>query len=379
MPRASVDREEANRQAMQRLGAAEPALVDLGRAGDLVPEMAPDKILTAGLVLPWEQYTGLQRSRMLQAAVSERLAADPDEAERKFADGAIRIGSASQHGFIGPGMAVCAASTQVLAVENRADGNRAFAPLTGPDAPSATAGEGDAASVDEVIVPVVREALQRAGGVALQPIIAGAMRLGDELYLRAGGAATLFRTNLFPALLEVSAEREQEVRAVLGFLERNGSAWFVRLALAAGKVMADAAHGVAGSSLLTGVVQSCRQLAIRVSGLGEEWFAGPLPTPDGAPFEVPGGDATLADSIALGDPRPQPRGDLDPAALLYWGFRSGVDLFKVLGTGVLPPLTGYCLDGQAALTGSIVARVPLACFETASAAYRRAYRKQSRD
>ena len=45
--------------------------------------------------------------------------------------------------------------------------------------------------------------------------------------------------------------------------------------MAAAKATANAAHGIEGSSVVTSMAMSCREFAVRVSGLGDEWFRGP--------------------------------------------------------------------------------------------------------
>jgi hypothetical protein len=372
----SLDRDESNRQAAQRLAAASPFLVDLRPAIEVVPGMSETTVLTAGLPLRWDDYAGLQRRRILEAAVQEGLAASAEQADQRIAAGEIAVASSYQQGCIGPGLALCTASTPVFVVENREGGHRAFCALRGPDLRLGAAA-GDERLLDEVVVPVVREAIEQIGGLPLQPILSAALRLGDELHMRSGAATTLFTSNLFAALLDVAKRREADVRATLAFLERTGAAWFVRLALAAARAMGDAAHGIAGSTVVTAVIQSCSESAIRVSGLGDQWFRGPLPAVEGTPADNPGGDAVLADAVSLGDPTPKRRDDGDPGELAYWGMKPGVDLFKVMGTGVAPALTAHSWTARGALVGGLVARVPLACFEAASEAYRRQYSRRA--
>jgi len=368
-----MDREGSNREAAQRLTAASPVLVDIRPAAEVVPGMTANTVLTAGLPLPWDRHTGLQRQRIVEAAVAAGLASAADEVDRLVGAGEIAIGSSYQHGCIGPGLAVCTAATPVFVVEDRAA--RVFSAVTGPDLPTGSGAE-DARLLVEVVVPVMREAIERAGGLPLQPLVAGAQRLGDELHLRAAAGATLFTSSLFPALLAVGKRREEDVRAALAFMDRNGAAWFVRLALAAARAIGDAAHGVAGSTLVTGVVQSCRECAIRISGLADEWFSAPLPAIDGEPIDNPGGDSVLADPAALGDAGPARKKAVDPATLAYWSMKPGLELFKGLGTGIGPILTGHAWSKAGGLTGAVTARVPIECLEAASDAYRRQYMRK---
>ena len=68
----------ANQEAFTRLTEADPVLVDVRPAGEVVPGMTPDTILTSGAPLSWEAYHGGQRRAVLHAAVYEELAASPE-------------------------------------------------------------------------------------------------------------------------------------------------------------------------------------------------------------------------------------------------------------------------------------------------------------
>jgi hypothetical protein len=72
--------------------------------------------------------------------------------------------------------------------------------------------------------------------------------------------------------------------------------------------MADAAHGVEGSTLVTAMARNGTDFGIRVSGLGERWFTAPAPVPVGLYF--PGfssedanadiGDSTITETAGIG-------------------------------------------------------------------------------
>ena len=47
--------------------------------------------------------------------------------------------------------------------------------------------------------------------------------------------------------------------------------------MAACKAMLDAAHGVAGSSLVTAMARNGVEFGIRLSGTGDAWFTAPAP------------------------------------------------------------------------------------------------------
>ena len=69
-------RENANAQAFARISGAEPVVVDVQPAIDVVPGMSPNIILTSGAPMTWERYYGGQRAAVLGAAQYEGLAVD---------------------------------------------------------------------------------------------------------------------------------------------------------------------------------------------------------------------------------------------------------------------------------------------------------------
>ena len=127
--------------------------------------------------------------------------------------------------------------------------------------------------IQEVVAPTVAEAVRLAGGIPLKPIMRRALHMGDELHSRNTAASLLFARDLFPHLLDLAVSRRREVEATLQALTEDHY-FFLRLSMAAAKVMADAAHGIHGSSVVTAMGFNCRGFAIRVSGLGDGWFPG---------------------------------------------------------------------------------------------------------
>ena len=78
----------ANLEAFDRMCRADPVLVDIQPAGEVVPGMTPDTILASGPRLDWEDYLGGARKAIVYGALFEGLATDVDDAERKLAAGA---------------------------------------------------------------------------------------------------------------------------------------------------------------------------------------------------------------------------------------------------------------------------------------------------
>jgi hypothetical protein len=275
---------KANEEALERLISSQPALIDVRPAIEVVPGMTPATILTSGAPLSWDEYYNGQRNAVIGGALFEGLARTPEEAEAKIRAGEIVVGACHDYGCIGSLAGIYTASMPVFVVENQAVGNRAFCNFyEGESRKRLNYGVYDndvhqgLMFIQEVMAPVIAEAVRKAeGGVPLRPLMRRAIHQGDELHSRNTAATLLFTRELFPHFLDVAEKMPDEVRSTLDFLKESDY-FFLRLSMSAGKATADAAHGVEGSSIVTAMSFSCRELSIRVSGLDDEWFRGPLP------------------------------------------------------------------------------------------------------
>ena len=409
--------DDANRIAVQRLCAADPVLVDVRRAGDVVPGLTRETILTSGAPLAWPDYVGGQRTAILGAAVFEGVARDLDDAAARFASGALRVEPCHDHGCIGSLAGVYSASMPVVVVEDRVHGTRGFCNLfegTSPARLNYGVWNEDVrrnlTALAETIAPLLGEAVRAAGGIALRPIVRRALHMGDELHSRNTAATVLFTRELFPALLGLAERRRDDVRRLLDYLTASDY-FFLRLGMAAAKATADAARGVAGSSVVTAMAYNCRDFAIRVSGLGDTWFRAPLPRVDARLFpgyteddiEFMGGESVINETVGLGGfaqaaafalqeyqgGSAQAMVEMNRAMyditlaehpefkIPFLGFRGvpvGIDIHRVVATKITPVMDVGVAGRKGGQIGAGVLRAPLACFTAAVAAYDDRYR-----
>jgi hypothetical protein len=405
----------ANREAFDRICASEPMLVDVRPAGEVVPGLTRETILTSGAPLPWAEYSGGQRRAIVGGALFEGLASDPDAVAARLAGGDLHLRPCHDHGCVGSVAGVYTASMPVFVVENRAGGNRAFCNLfEGVSPKRLNYGVYD----DEVrrnllvlqddLAPLLGDAVRALGGVPLRPIVRRALHMGDELHSRNTAATLLFTRELFPALLDLGRRDEAAVRRLLDFV-RASDYFFLRLSMAASKATADAAHGILGSSVVTAMSLSCREFAIRVSGLGARWFRAPLPDvsamklfPGFGPHDVEfmGGESCIAETVGLGGfaqaaafPLQEYQGgtsehmvEMNRAMyritvgehpefkIPYLGFRGtpvGIDVHRVVATGITPVIDAGVAGKAGGQIGAGVLTAPLACFAAAAEALRR--------
>ena len=411
-----MDRAEANDLAFSRLGEADPVLVDIRPAIDVLPGMTPNMVLTSGPPMPWERYVGGQRDAVIGGALFEGLATDREDAVRKLERGEIVVDGCHDHGAVGSLAGIYTASMPVFAVENRARGNTGFCNMyEGTEPRRLNYGVYDEGVrsrllfVQDTIAPVLAEAVRAAGGIPLKPIMRRALHMGDELHSRNTAASLLFTRELFPHLLRLDTAMRGAVERTVAALTEDHY-FFLRLSMAAAKCTADAAAGIEASSVVTAMAFNCNNFAIRVSGLGETWFAGPHASIDAKLFEGHnedeitwmGGESIIAETIGLGGfaqaaafPLQNYQGG-SAAAMVernlalyaitvgenpdyripYLGYRgtpTGIDIHRVVGTGILPVMDIGIAGRDGGQIGAGIVRAPIECFEAALAAYEAGY------
>jgi len=408
-------REQANAEAARRLCASTPVLTDVRTALDVVPGMTANTILTSGAPMAWSHYTGGQRAAVLYGALFEGLAETEAEADRKLHAGEIVLGACHAHGCVGSVAGIYTASMPVLVVENTAFANTGFCNLyEGASHRRLNYGVYDdevrdgLRFLERVVGPVLGAAVRRSGGIALKPLMRRAVHMGDELHSRNTAATTLLIKELTPQLVELALAGEvdrDDLRATIAFLQDNDY-FFLRIGMAAAKATADAAHGVPGSSVVTAMTLSCKEFSIRVSGLGDEWFRGPLPDAQAKLFaphtaddiEWMGGESCIAETVGLGGfaqaaafalqayqgGSPQAMAATNAAmyeitvaehsdfAIPYFGYRGtpvGIDIHKVVQTKIVPVIDAGLAGRGGGQIGAGFLTPKLDCFERALEAW----------
>ena len=107
-------REAANREAFERLTSADPVLVDVQPAIDVVLGMTRETILTSGPPMAWPDYVGGQRDAVIGAALFEGLAETAEEADAKFTSRDLRVDGCHDYKCIGSLAGVYSASMPVF-------------------------------------------------------------------------------------------------------------------------------------------------------------------------------------------------------------------------------------------------------------------------
>jgi len=405
--------DSANEEALARLVAADPVLVDVAPASEVVEGLEDRMILHSGPPITWERMCGAQRGSVLGLVLFEGWAGTIEEAERLVASGAVTLEPNHHHHGVGPMAGTTSPSLPVWVVENEAFGNRAYCRPT--DAAQQFGDYSDAALQGirewrDLRAPAVRAALRQLGGLPLKPLLARALAMGDELHNRPNALSALVATALAPALVQAGVETEALVKTLLWL--RYDEFLGLALSMAAAKAATEPAEGVEASTLVTTMARNGVEFGIRVSGLPGRWFTAPAPAVDG--LYLPGfgpqdagldlGDSAITETVGWGgfvlagapgilalvggtpeqatqvsrDMREITLGTSPDYRLPVFAFAGapvGIDVRKVLKTGIRPTIDtaiAHRDPGHPKIGGGLV-RAPLDCFARAFRAFGQEY------
>jgi len=402
----------ANRVAVERLMEGEPVLVGCVPAAEALG-LTGRVVLHAGPPLAWEHACATMQTAILCAVRYEGWAKDDRAALELVTGGAVSLAPCHHRGAVGPMTGMVTPSMPVFVVENRRHGNRAFATINEGLGRVLRFGANDASVVERLAWlaaeagPVLDAALRSSGGIDLRAIMSKALSMGDEMHQRNVAASCLLIRALLPHLSRATADRAVLAR-VAEFLASNDQ-FFLNLAMAAAKAIADPCLGIDESTMVATMARNGTEFGIRVAGLGARWFTAPVNTPQGLYFPGFGpddanpdiGDSAIVETVGLGGfamaASPAVAGFIGhgglPEAiaateemaeicldehrhfriptLVDRGSPVGIDLRKVVETGITP-LINTGMAGKVPGTGQIgagVVRAPLACFEAALEAF----------
>jgi hypothetical protein len=307
-----IDIEAANRTAVERMIAARPLLKGVEPAREAIPFLAAGRrLLHAGPPIGSEDASGPLRGAMVGAALLEGWADSETEARELAAAGGIELSPCHHHAAVGPMAGVISPGMAVYVVEDAIGGGRAFSGLNEGYGKVLRYGAYAPEVLDKLrwmngeLAELLGRALGDGDPLDLRALLAEALHMGDEGHNRNKAGSLLFAKLLAPRIAR--AARPEVAARALAFLGDNALS-VLNPVMAACKAMADAAHGVAGSTVVTAMARNGTELGIRVSGLGERWFTAPALVPDGLYF--PGfsaadanpdiGDSTITETAGIG-------------------------------------------------------------------------------
>jgi hypothetical protein len=307
-----VSIDQANQSAVERMTSARPMLTSVDVAKEVIPDLGERMLLHAGPPITWDRMSGPLKGAVIGAILYEGWAEDETKAAAMAEQGKVAFDPCHHHQAVGPMAGVISPSMAVYVLENVTHGNRAFSNLNEGYGKVLRYGAYSTEVLDklrwmnEQMAPVLAAALAESEGLDIRALVAEALHMGDEGHNRNKAGSLLFLKLLAPLVAKVAKDRATEER-ILQFIGDNALS-VLNPVMAACKAMADAAHGVESSTLVTTMARNGTNFGIRVSGLGDDWFTAPAPTPDGLYFSGFSaadanpdiGDSTITETAGIG-------------------------------------------------------------------------------
>jgi hypothetical protein len=407
--KSGVSMDAANEEVVSRIKRGQAVLVGMGIARDVIPGMHDRMILHAGPPIEWTRMCGPTRGAAMGALIYEGLAQDEAEAQQLAESGAIEFSPCHHHHAVGPMAGVVSPSMPVWILENKTFGNRTYCTLNeGLGKVLRYGGMGPEVYarlkwMETDLYPTLDRALQTLpNGIDIKSIIAQALHMGDECHNRNRAATSLFLRAIGPALARTNKDNEVLAK-VIEFIDRNDH-FFLNLSMPAGKAMLEAAEGIEGSTIVTVMARNGTDFGIRLASMPERWFTAPAGQVQGLYFpqytekdaNPDIGDSTITETAGYGGvamaaapaitqfvggtPQMATQNTLEMyeitfsehenftiPALNFRGTPLGIDVRKVLETGILPQInTGIAhKDPGVGMVGAGILRAPEKCFKDA--------------
>lgn len=409
----------ANEEAVSELIDANPVWVDILPAGEAVEGLEPDMILHSGPPIAYADMVPLHKRGMVSGALFEGLAKTEAEAVAKLENGEIKISSALDHNTVGAGTGIITSSVAMILIENKKNGIRAATfPAEGPFQ-GGLCGWGlyteeiaaNLRYMRDELFPAMRELIHKRGGLPIKPILAEGMQMGDENHTRQNAADLLFIKQIIPELMRMDSNKDTLLK-VMDYIVRTPR-FFHCYGQGASMSALLSAKGTPYSTMTVAFGGNGVEYGIKVAGMGDEWFTAPSMMMKGRytssqyseKDQLPWiGDSCVVECAGLGGlaAAASPivcnlRGlKLKDAIALTREMREiciasnpnypipnldfnflpcGIDIRKVIKTGIAPEIHGGMFNHEGGLIGAGSARVPMLCFEKALKAFAAKYRE----
>jgi hypothetical protein len=414
MTKDGIDIDVANDVVIQRIKQARPTLIGMGLAKDVIPNFHDHLFLHAGPPITWKRMCGPLRGNVMGLLIFEGMAKDEDEAEKIASSGEIEFAPCNDYRSVGPMAGVISPGLPVFIIENKTFGNQAFCPMNeGLGKVLRYGGMGPEVYkrikwMKSVLYPTLDRALNAIpDGVDIKALIAQALHMGDDCHNRNRAGTSLLLRALLPALARTNQDNET-LAQVLEFIDKNDH-FFLNISMPAGKAALDPTDGVEGSSIVTTMTRNGTDFGIRLASMPKRWFTAPSPSVEGLYFPGYGpedanldiGDSTVTETAGYGGfamaAAPAitkfvggtPQDAIDTTlemyeisasehegftipALDFRGTPLGIDVRKVIRTGILPKINTGIAHKEAGVggIGAGITRAPEKVFRDAFEALR---------
>ena len=284
--------DEKNREVIAKIVASQPILKDNVRAKEVIPQFAENNgkvILHAGPPVAYENMPSPMQGSCVGAVMFEEWAETEEEAKKMLENGEIKFIPCHHCDAVGPMGGITSPNMAVFVVENETGANRAYCTMNEGIGKVLRFGAYDEEVVNrlrwmrDVLGPTLGRALRSMeNGLALNPLIAKAVAMGDEFHQRNIAASLAFLKEVAPIITAMDMD-EKDRYDVIKFLADTDQ-FFLNIMMATGKAVMDDARKGTDGTIVTAMCRNGYEFGIRIAGMGDEWFTGPVNTPQGLYF-----------------------------------------------------------------------------------------------
>jgi hypothetical protein len=406
--------EEANNAVVSKIIAGSPFLLDVVPAKEVIDEFNQGKVLLhAGPPITYDKMIDPIQGACIGAAIFEGWADNEDDARSLMESGEVKLIPCHHVNAVGPMGGITSANMPVFIVENQTDGNRAYCTMNEGIGAVLRFGANGPEVINrlrwmrDVLGPTLSEAMRNREPLNVNVLVAKAIAMGDEFHQRNIAASLAFLKELSPSIVKLDINQKDK-EDVIQFLADTDQ-FFLNIMMASAKAVMDGARQIQEGTIVTAMCRNGDEFGIRISGMGDQWFTGPVNTPKGLYFSgfsaddasPDMGDSAITETFGVGGfamiaapavTRFIGTGGFDDAQRISeemteittaanpnfpiptWDFRGisiGIDARKVVETGILPVINTGIANKKAGLgqIGAGTVNPPMACFEKAVLAY----------
>jgi len=409
-----IDR--ANKHALDLMLSANTDWIGIKRAIEVVPGMQKNTILHSGPPINWKQMSNIQKKGIIGGILHEKIAKDEKEAFALINKKEIEIMSANDLGVVGAGVGITSSSMVVNICVDRNTGEKGYCiPFEGRTGLGAWGVYDDDVEknlqiIENVLAPAVDKVLEKNGGINIKKIIAQGLQMNDETHTRQVAQGLILASEIIPLLIKSDLDKETLVQCVDIFTKTER--WFHPLGMASAMAILKGIKNIEYSTIVTAMCGNGVEYGIKISSLGDKWFKATAPKIEGKYFStrwgpedaIPWlGDSCLVETVGLGGfaAAAAPAvvrlrgGTIDdaisqceemkkisvginnnyPIPLLgFSGPPIGIDIRKVLNTGIAPVSHGGIISKNGGQLGAGIARLPMKLFEKSLIAFSEKYK-----
>ncbi len=410
----------ANQEAIDGIINSEPYWVDMKPAIECVDGLEDHMILHSGPPITYNEMVELHKRGMRNAALMEGWAKTNEEADEILSAGEIKLGSCLDYNTVGAGTGIVTKSLYMMVTEDRATGKRsANIPMEG-DFEGGFAGWGrfspelgeNLKYLNREVFPYVSEMLQKRGGVAVKPILASGLQMGDEHHSRQDAAGMLLIQQIATDIAKMGFPQDR-LEKVMHYCA-DTLRIFHPIGMGACRSAMLPNVGLPYSTMITAMGGNGVEFGIKVAALGDQWFTAPAmrlkgsmtsskyKEEDSLPWMGDscitecagvGGMAAAASpvvsllrgqklneaigqtkqmtKICVGKNRNFPIPNLD-----YDFLPVGLDIRLILKTGIQPIMHGGNFHYDGGLIGAGTGEVPMECVKKAMRAFAEKYKDE---